>query len=55
MVPVSLDASDEPTAEELSSIVVSNDGTDDEDIIEAIEEGDYQAKELQDEDEGEDC
>ena len=54
VVPVSLDASDEPTAEELSSIVVSNDGTDDEDIIEAIEEGDYQAKELQDEDEGED-
>lgn len=54
MMPVSLDASDEPTAEELSSIVVSNDGTDDEDIIEAIEEGDYQAKELQDEDEGED-
>ena len=53
-VHVSLDASDEPTAEELSSIVVSNDGTDDEDIIEAIEEGDYQAKELQDEDEGED-
>ena len=54
VMPVSLDASDEPTAEELSSIVVSNDGTDDEDIIEAIEEGDYQAKELQDEDEGED-
>ena len=54
VVPVSLDASDEPTAEELSSIVVSNDSTDDEDIIEAIEEGDYQAKELQDEDEGED-
>ena len=54
MVPVTLDVSDEPTAEELSSIVVSNDGTDDEDIIEAIEEGDYQAKELQDEDEGED-
>ena len=54
VVPMSLDASDEPTAEELSSIVVSNDGTDDEDIIEAIEEGDYQAKELQDEDEGED-
>ena len=54
VVPVSLDASDEPTAEELSSIVVSNERTDDEDIIEAIEEGDYQAKELQDEDEGED-
>ena len=55
VVPVvTLDAADEPTEEELSSIVVTGDGADDDDIIEAIEAGDYQEQDHHEEREDED-